>query len=147
MQLADYIALFPGVSREKSRFMALAEAVLRQVTDLQDVVAAIPAAFSFASAEGAQLDLLAESVGLSRADTSDGVNCTDADFRQFLLAKLALWGWDGTNEGVPDALEAGLPGSTETDNGNGTVTVSPAGGLPAEVKDLAPVPAGVRVNS
>ena len=146
MQLADYLALFPGASREKARFMALAEAVLRQVTDLQAVVAAMNAAFSFASAEGVQLDLLAESVGLKRADTSAGAGCTDEAFRQFLLAKLALWGWDGTNEGVPAVLEAGLPGNTERDNGNGTVTMSPGTGLPAPVKHLAPVPAGVRIN-
>ena len=145
MQLMDYITIFPGATREKPRFMALAEAVLRQATDLQ-VVEEIPAAFSFALATGAQLDLLAESVGLKRADTSDGANCMDADFRQFLLAKLALWGWDGTNECVPEVLEAGLPGSTETDNGNGTVTVSPAGVLPAPVKDLAPVPAGIGIT-
>ena len=146
MHLTDYISLVPGASREKTRFMALAEAVLRQVTDLQAVVAEMQAAFSFAHAEGTQLDLLAESVGLTRADTSAGAGCTDEQFRQFLLAKLALWGWNGTNEGVPAVLEAGLPGNTERDNGNGTVTVSPGTGLPAEVGDLAPVPAGVRIN-
>ena len=146
MEIINYLSLFPGFSREKLRFMALAEAVLRQGTDLQAVVEEIPAAFSFTLATGAQLDLLAESVGLKRADTSDGINCTDADFRQFLLAKLALWGWDGTNEGVPAVMEAGLPGNTETDNGNGTVTVSPGTGLPAEVGKMAPVPAGVRTT-
>lgn len=146
MILSNYLELFPGASRDKPRFMTLAEAVLRQVMDLQAVVAAMNAAFSFARAEGMQLDLLAESVGLKRADTSDGTNCTDTDFRRFLLAKLALWGWDGTNECVPAVLEAGLPGNTEKDNGNGTVTVLPASGLPAPVKGLAPVPAGVRVN-
>ena len=146
MQLSDYLGLFPGSTRDKPRFMALAEAVLRQVTDLQEVVGAIPTAFSFASAEGKMLDLLAESVGLSRAETSAGVNCTDAQFREYLAARLALWGWDGTNEGVPAVLAAGLPGRTEKDNGNGTVTVSPGTGLPAAVKDLAPVPAGVGVN-
>ena len=127
--------------------MALAEAVLRQVTDLQAAVASMNGAFSFSEAEGKQLDLLAESVGLSRENTSAGANSTDAQFRQYLLAKLALWGWDGTNEGVPAVLEAGLPGNTEKDNCNGTVTVSPGTGLPAPMKDLAPVPAGVRVNS
>lgn len=39
MQLSDYLALFPSASREKSRFMALAEAVLSQVMDLQNLVA------------------------------------------------------------------------------------------------------------
>ena len=147
MQLADYIALFPGASREKSRFMALAETVLRQVMDLQAVVASMNGAFSFAEAEGKQLDRLAESVGLNREDTTDGANCPDEQFRQYLLAKLALWGWDGTNEGVPAVLEGGLPGNTEKDNCNGAVTVSPGTGLPVPVKDLAPVPAGVRVEN
>ena len=147
MILSDYLELFPGASRDKPRFMTLAEAVLRQVMDLQAVVAAMNAAFSFAQAEGTQLDLLAESIGLKRADTLTGAGCADEQFRQFLLAKLALWGWDGTNEGVPAVLEAGLPGNTERDNGNGTVTVSPGTGLPAPVKDLAPVSAGVKVNS
>ena len=141
MTLSDYLALFPGASRGKTRFMALAEAVLRQVMDLQAVIASMNSAFSFSEAEGKQLDLLAESVGLSRADTAAGAICTDEQFRRFLTAKLALWGWDGTNEGVPAVLEAGLPGSTETDNGNGTVTVNPAGMDPG----LVPVPAGVRV--
>ncbi len=136
-----YMALLSGPNREKPRFMALAEAVLRQVTDLQEAVASMNGAFSFAEAEGKQLDLLAEIAGLSRADTAAGANCTDEQFRRFLTAKLALWGWDGTNEGVPAVLEAGLPGSTETDNGNGTVTVSPAG----MQKELLPVPAGVGI--
>ena len=142
MTLSDYIALFPGASRGKPRFMALAEAVLRQSADLMNVVASLQAAFSFTEAEGQQLDLLAESVGLSRADTADGAGCTDEGFRVFLTATLALWGWNGTNEGVPEVLEAGLPGCTETDNRNGTVAVSPAGTDPGRV----PVPAGVRMN-
>ncbi len=70
--IEDYLSLFPGSTREKARFMELAEAVLRQVTDLQAVVAFMNGAFSFAEAEGKQLDLLAESVGLSRADTAAG---------------------------------------------------------------------------
>ena len=140
--LSDYISLFPGASREKERFMALAEAVLQQVLDLQAVVVSIQGGYSFSEAEGEMLDALAASVGLSRTDTPEGVNCTDVQFRVFLLAKLALWGWDGTNESVPAVLAAGLPGSSETDNRNGTVTVSPAGTDPA----LVPVPAGVKIN-
>ena len=61
-------------------------------------------------------------------------------FRQYLLAKLALWTWNGTNENAPAALSA-QPEVTVTDNGNGTVTVSPAG----TEKELLPVPAGIRV--
>ena len=34
----DYLALFLGATREKPRFMALAETVLRQAADLQSLV-------------------------------------------------------------------------------------------------------------
>ena len=133
MELNDYLSLFPGASREKERFMALAEAVLRQAADLMDLVEMIQPGYSFASAEGEQLDAAAEAVGLERES-----GMTDEAFRQYALQKLKLWNWDGTNEGVTDVLPAGV---TETDNGNGTVTVSPAG----TQKELLPVPAGVGV--
>ena len=138
MQLSDYLALFPSASREKPRFMALAEAVLSQVMDLQNLVSQIRAGYAVGSAAGAQLDAVAAAVGLRR---ESGIE-TDEAFRQYLLAKLCLWGWDGSNEGVPAALSA-QPGVTVFDNGNGTVGVSPAGSNP----ELLPVPAGVSVSS
>ena len=142
MHLTDYISLFPGASQEKARFMALAEAVLRQVTDLQAVVASMQGAFSFAEAEGKQLDALAEAVGLARADL--GTEVPDETFRRYLLTKLALWTWDGTNETVPAVLDIALPGSVQRDNGDGTVTVTTDSGLPPE--KVFPVPAGIRIN-
>ena len=56
MNLSTYISLFPGASREKPRFMALAEAVLRQVMDLQTVIAELQSGFSLDEAQGAALD-------------------------------------------------------------------------------------------
>ena len=134
MELRDYLALFPGGSREKPRFMVLAEAVLRQAADLMNLAADMQSDFSFVSAEGKQLDAVAEAVGLVRKN-----GMTDGAFRQVLLQKLKLWGWDGTNEGVSAVLP---PGVTETDNQDGTITVSPAG----TDKGLLPVPAGVRMT-
>lgn len=128
----DYLQLFPGASRGKPRFMALAEAVLRQATDLMALTAGIQSGYAFASAEGKQLDAAAEAAGLVRAD-----GMTDEAFRQHLLQKLKLWGWDGTNDGAAAVLP---PGVTETDNQDGTVTVSPAG----TNGEWLPVPAGVR---
>ena len=133
MLLSDYTVLFPGASREKARFMALAEAVLSQALDLMALTASLQSGFSFASAEGIQLDAIAEAVGLSRE-----FGMTDEQFRQYLLAKLTLWTWDGTNVGMPAVLPQGV---TEMDNGNGTVAVSPAGTR----QDLLPVPAGIKV--
>lgn len=132
MQLSDYIALFPGASREKPRFMALAEAVLAQAMDLVPLIASLQSGYSFASAEGIQLDAISEALGLKRVPGS-----TDEAFRQYLLDKLLLWTWDGTNEGVLAVLPQGV---TQSDNGNGTVSVTPAGTR----QDVLPVPAGVR---
>ena len=133
MDINDYLALFPGASREKPRFMALAQAVLQQVVDLMTLIETIQSGFSFAAAEREQLDAIAEAVGLSRE-----YGMTDEDFRAYLLQKLKLWTWDGTNVNAPAVLPEGV---TETDNRDGTVTVSPAGTR----QDLLPVPAGVRM--
>ena len=138
MSLQDYFTLFPGSSREKSRFIALAQAVLQQVVDLQTVAGRMQAAYSVDNAVGEQLDEIAGTLGILRSDV--GENASDADFRQYVLAKLALWRWDGSNGTAQAVLEETLPGSTETDNQDGTVTVTPAGR-----KDLVPVSAGVRV--
>ncbi len=121
--------------------MALAEAVLRQAADLITLTEQIQSGFSFAAAEGKQLDSIAEAVGLNRADLGTGI--PDEIFRQYLLAKLALWTWDSTNETVPAVLDVALPGSTQTDNGDGTVTVTTGSPLPPE--KVFPVPAGVRI--
>ena len=129
----DYLQLFPGASREKARFMALAEAVLQQAVDLMTLIDSIQSGFSFATAEGSQLDAIAETVGLNRE-----LGMTDEAFRAYLLQKLKLWTWDGTNVNAPAVLPEGV---TETDNLDGTVTVSPAGTR----QDLLPVPAGVRM--
>ena len=133
MVLNDYLALFPGASREKPRFMALAQAVLQQVVDLMTLIESIQSGFSFAAAEGEQLDAIAEAVGLSRE-----YGMTDEAFRAYLLQKLKLWTWDGTNVNAPAVLPEGV---TETDNRDGTVTVSPAGTR----QDFLPIPAGVRM--
>ena len=146
MESGDYISLFPGATREKQRFMALAIAVLQQVTELQAVVAQINEAFAPGSAEGAQLEALAASLGLSRLDTSAGATVTDEVFRDFIQKKLVQWSWDGTNKSVPEIVTKIQPGAVETDNQNGTVTVTGASGLPAPIKDLFPISAGVRTT-
>ena len=143
MTLNDYLSLFPGSTREKPRFLAVASALLRQVMELQTVVEELNAAFSPASAQGAQLDALGESLGLSRLDTTAGAAATDAEYRDFIRKKLIRWGWDGTNRTVPGIAERLQAGSFEKDNMNRTVTVTGAGTQPAAIKDLYPITAGV----
>ena len=114
MGINDYLDLFPGASREKFRFMVLAQEVLQQAVDLMALIETIQSGFSFATAVGSQLDAIAEAVGLSREYVM-----TDEAFRAYLLQKLKLWSWDGTNVNAPAVLPEGV---TETDNRDGTVT-------------------------
>ena len=145
MESGDYLALFPGSTREKQRFMAVAEAVLQQVTDLQAVVGEINEAFAPGSAEGTQLEALAASLGLSRLDTSAGASVTDEIFRDFIQKKLIRWSWDGTNGSVPGIVTKLQPGAVETDNQDGTMTITGAGTQPGPIKGLFPVTAAIRV--
>ena len=134
----NYMDLFPAASRDLPRFSALAAAVLRQAEDLIAVIPSLAEAFSL-SASGAALDAFGESVGLPRK-----AGWTDAKYREYLRIKMLRWNWDGTNGTVPELLEAAVPGATESDNGNGTVTVSAPGSLPVPASELFPVPAGIR---
>ena len=136
MNTEQYMVLFPGASREKPRFMALAEAVLRQAVDLMTLIESIQSGFSFASAEGIQLDALGESVSLPRQE-----GWSDETYRAVLLRKLKRCRWDGTNETVPEFLEEG---ETLCDNDNGTVSVQPPAPLPLLAGELLPVPLGIK---
>ena len=135
MNLDDYLSLFPAYTRDKTRFIALAGAVLRQVTDLMDLVPQLASGFSFARAEGKQLDELGTSVGIPRREGWD-----DESYRRVLLKKLKLYTWDGTNERAFDFAEEG---EVFVDNDDGTVTART--GLPLAASEVLPVPLGIRV--
>lgn len=134
----DYMNLFPAWSREKPRFAALAQAILTQVNDLMAVIQSIPSAYSPDFAEGASLDAIGEASGCPRPD-----GMSDADYRQFLLASFALFSWDGSNGTAQAVLSAAFPGSTISDNIDGTVTIHPVSQLQTD-QHLYPLPAGVR---
>ena len=135
MNLNDYLSLFPACSREKPRFAALAEAVLRQAVELMALIPFLESGFSFAHALGQQLDALGASVAVFRQEGWD-----DETYRFVLLRKLKRNTWDGTNESSFSFLE---DGESLVDNCNGTVTVM-AGTLPLPAEELLPVPVGVR---
>ena len=134
----DYLTLFPSASRNLPRFSALAEAVLSQADDLIAVVRSMNATFSVSGAEGAQLDVLGASVGVLRPE-----GMTDADYRQVIAAKLAMFTWDGANDTAQETLARIFPGSTICDNQDGTVTVHTVSALQME-QQLYPLPVGVR---
>ena len=128
MSLADYLSLFPPSSLSMPRFSALAEAILRQAADLQALIPSLESGFSVASAAGAQLDSLGESMGIPRPS-----GMTDEAYRQLISVKCILWGWDGCNDSVPGLLNESLPGAFQVDNCDLSVSVSVPSGtsLPA----------------
>ena len=134
MNLDDYLSLFPAYTRDRPRFIALAGAVLRQVMDLTDLVPQLASGFSFAHAEGVQLDALGGSVGIIRQEGWD-----DESYRRVLLKKLKLYTWDGTNERAFDFAEEG---EEFADNDDGTVTARTDVPLPAS--EVLPVPLGIK---
>ena len=133
----DYMTLFPAYTRQMPRFSALAQSILTQAGDLETLIRSIPAAYAPETAEGIQLDAIGEASGLQRPE-----GLPDADYRTYLLAKFTLWTWDGTNETAQPLLDRIFPGSTISDNGNGTVTVHTVSPL-QETYSLYPLPAGV----
>ena len=134
------MTLFPAYTRRKPRFCALAQAILSQAQNLESTIREIPAAFSPEGARGTRLDALGSASGLPRPE-----GLADEDYRQYLRAKFALFTWDGTNETAQPLLESVFPGSTISDNGDGTVTVHPVSALQEQYR-LGPVPAGVSVR-
>ena len=132
----DYSALFPAYTREKPRFAALAEAVLRQAADLMALVPGLMSGFSFAHAEGTQLDALGESVSVSRREGWD-----DETYRRVLLKKLRLFTWDGTNETSLDFVEEG---ESLNDRCDGSVIARTD--LPLPAAEVLPVPVGIKTR-
>ena len=130
----DYMTLFPGYTRDKPRFTALAAAVLQQVYDLIALVPELESGFSVAHAVGEQLDALGVSLSIPR---QSGWN--DETYRSILLRKLRRNQWNGLND---SAFEYVDEGETFTDNCNGTVTATTVEAVPA--KEIMPVPMGVR---
>ena len=130
----DYMTLFPGYTRDKPRFAALAAAVLQQVNDLIALVPEMEAGFSVAHAVGEQLDALGVSLSIPR---QSGWN--DETYRSILLRKLRRNQWNGLND---SAFEYVDEGETFTDNCNGTVTAVTVEAVPA--KEIMPVPMGFK---
>ena len=130
----DYMTLFPGYTRDKPRFAALAAAVLQQVNDLIALVPELESGFSVAHAVGAQLDALGASLSIPR---QSGWN--DETYRSILLRKLRRNQWNGLNDSAFEYIDAG---ETFIDNCNGTVTATTVEAVPAG--EVMPVPMGFK---
>ena len=130
----DYMTLFPGYTRDKPHFAALAAAVLQQVNDLIALVPEMESGLSVAHAVGAQLDALGVSLSIPR---QSGWN--DETYRSILLRKLRRNQWNGLNDSAFEYIDAG---ETFIDNCNGTVTAVTVEAVPAG--EVMPVPMGFK---
>ena len=130
----DYMTLFPGYTRDKPHFAALAAAVLQQVNDLIALVPEMESGFSVAHAVGAQLDALGVSLSIPR---QSGWN--DETYRSILLRKLRRNQWNGLNDSAFDYV---AEGETFTDNCNGTVSATTVEAVSAG--EVMPVPMGFK---
>ena len=130
----DYMTLFPGYTRDKPHFAALAAAVLQQVNDLIALVPEMESGFSVAHAVGEQLDALGVSLSIPR---QSGWN--DETYRSILLRKLRRNQWNGLNDSAFEYIDVG---ETFIDNCNGTVTATTVEVVPAG--EVMPVPMGFK---
>ena len=143
VNISDYASLFSPNNRQKPRFMALAHAVLSQVTDLQALILqGFPAARDPASATGSCLDAIGSLLNIARP-----AGAGDADYRRLLRARTAAHLWNGTNETLPAALSQAFPGQNARmiDNLDGTVTVTLSGSIPFPFSMMFPAPAGIQM--
>ena len=132
--MLDYMTLFPGFTRDKPRFAALAVAVLSQVYDLIALIPELDSGFSVAHAVGVQLDALGASVSIPRQEGWD-----DETYRNVLLRKLSRNQWLGTNDTAFDYV---AEGETFSDNSNGSVTAAMS--APVEPGEVLPIPIGIK---
>ena len=127
------MTLFPGYTRDKPRFSALASAVLQQVYDLLVFVPEMESGFSVGQAVGVQLDALGDSVSIARGNGWD-----DETYRRIMLRKLRRNQWNGLNESSFAYVEEG---ETFCENGDGTVTAATV--EPVSADEVLPIPIGV----
>ncbi len=139
MSLSDYMSLFPSYTRDLHRFSALAEAVLRQVTDLIALIPNLESGFSVDGAAGAHLDALGASFFTPRQ-----LGWDDDTYRNALRRKLKRVHWDGRNGTVSEFLS---DGDSVAEHDNWTVTVRTAAPLPLPACDLLPIVLGEKVIS
>ena len=145
LNLNSYLDLISPVHHAKPRFMALASAVLGQVTDLLSLYGdQLPEALSLETAQGFFLDTLAALSGISRPTPG----MTDESFRKYLRAKIQCNHWNGQNETLPEILAMAFSDveAKLTDNMDGTVTAELSTETSFPLDDLFPCPAGIRLS-
>lgn len=138
--MSKYTELITNYHRGKELFVEHIDLSTRPISDAANAQAAMLTAFDIDSAVGVQLDILGEWIGRTRIvsqpisgiyfsfdsnglgwdqgvwqgpyDPDNGfTSLSDDIYRLILKAKIAINIWDGTNESLPEILDAALSGS------------------------------------
>ena len=157
--LPYYLSKLTSEYRNLPKFRALVSALLQVVDDLVQVIATFTYAFDLDQAEGAQLDILGEIIGVGRTvnfQPSNGVSpvLDDETYRILIRAKIAKNYWDGRLASLFPIWQDLFPGGTISvqDNQNMSISIFLAGSFSSIIRDLimndmiVPRPEGVLVN-
>lgn len=104
IDIATYLNRITSEHKVQPKFMGLVSARLQPLVDLFECLEEIDKAFDLDTAEGNQLDVIGEYVGVKRLlnfqpEYADAV-LTDPYYRMLLKAQISLNNWDGSIEGI-----------------------------------------------
>lgn len=146
--LEKYLNLITSEHRVRPKYIAYVSALLKIAGDVEDLLASMSQYFVLDSAQGAQLDILANRVGVIRGEY------TDEQLRTLIKAAILRNTWNGSSSQAYDTWKLVFPGITMQiiKNTEMEKTVLIIGTPTAEQKELMmsgliiPVAAGVKLN-
>lgn len=104
IDISTYLNRITSEHKVRPKFMALVEARLKPFIELFELLEEIDKAFDIDTAEGNQLDIIGQYVGVSRLldfqpNNSEAL-LPDPYYRMLLKARISLNNWDGSIEGI-----------------------------------------------
>ena len=104
IDISTYLNRITSEHKVRPKFMGLVAARLQPLIDLFECLEEIDKAFDLDTAEGKQLDVIGEYVGVKRLldfqpEYADAI-LTDPYYRMLLKARISLNNWDGSVEGI-----------------------------------------------
>lgn len=146
--LDKYLNLITSEHRVRPKYIAYVSALLKIAGDVEDLLATMSQYFVLDSAQGAQLDILANRVGVTRGEY------TDDQLRTLIKAAILRNTWNGSSSQAYTTWKMVFPGITMqiVENTGMEKTVLIIGTPTADQKDLMmsgliiPVAAGVMLN-
>lgn len=138
------------------KYIAWLDALIRRVCETGNLLLSIPTQFSVRKATGRQLDVIGNSVGVSRSlpyTSTEGL-LSDADYRLFILAKILRSRWDGQMGSLISLWQRVYPEISIkiVDNLDMTVSIEVTGDITPAMSEMIqtglilPIPTGVKAT-